>query len=55
MNKGTLSFALNGENFGVAFTSNALKKGPLFAAVSLLHLAGCEIRSGVPTPAYFLT
>jgi len=51
MNKGTLSFALNGENFGVAFTTDALKKGPLFAAVSLLHLAGCGIRSGVPTPS----
>lgn len=50
MNKGTLSFALNGENFGVAFTNDSLKKGPLYAAVSLLHLAGCGIRTGVPTP-----
>lgn len=53
MNKGTLSFALNKEYFGVAFTDEKLKKGPIYPAVSLLHQAGCTIKSGVPTPAYF--
>ncbi|KAL4430530.1 hypothetical protein ABPG74_005455 [Tetrahymena malaccensis] len=54
MNKGTLSFALNGEFFGVAYTNDALKKGPIYAAVSLLHQAGCTIKTGVQTPKYFL-
>jgi hypothetical protein len=46
MNKGTLSFALNGEYMGIAFTSETLKKGPIYPAVSLLHCAGCKIRGG---------
>ena len=37
MNKGTLSFSLNGEFMGVAFTDQNLKKGPLYPAVALLH------------------
>lgn len=37
MNKGTLSFALNNEYIGVAFTDPQLKKGPIYPAVSLLH------------------
>lgn len=52
MNKGTLSFALNGEYMGVAFNIEALKKGPIYPAVSLLHCAGCKIRTG-PAPPYF--
>lgn len=51
MNKGTLSFALNGEFFGVAFTDNKLKQGPIFPAVSLLHQAGCTIKSGAAVPS----
>jgi hypothetical protein len=53
MNTGTLSFALNGEYFGVAYTDNKLKTGPIYPAVSLLHCAGCKIRSGMPVPSYF--
>lgn len=53
MNKGTLSFALNGENMGVAFTDEKLKTGVYYPAVSLLHCAGCKIRGGVPIPNYF--
>ena len=45
MNKGEFSFALNGEFLGLAFSSEALKKGPILAAVSLLHCAGCSINS----------
>ena len=52
MGKGTLSFALNGEFMGVAFTSNELKKGPLYPAVALLHCAGCRVDSNRPVPPY---
>lgn len=53
MNTGTLSFALNGEYFGVAYTDSKLKSGPIYPAVSLLHCAGCKIRSGMTVPSYF--
>jgi E3 ubiquitin-protein ligase NRDP1 len=54
MNKGTLSFALDGECWGEAFKSDKLKKGPIFAAVALLHQAGCTMETGKPVPQYFL-
>eukprot|EP00330_Aristerostoma_sp_ATCC50986_P000740 CAMPEP_0114592952 /NCGR_PEP_ID=MMETSP0125-20121206/14652_1 /TAXON_ID=485358 ORGANISM="Aristerostoma sp., Strain ATCC 50986" /NCGR_SAMPLE_ID=MMETSP0125 /ASSEMBLY_ACC=CAM_ASM_000245 /LENGTH=285 /DNA_ID=CAMNT_0001791857 /DNA_START=280 /DNA_END=1137 /DNA_ORIENTATION=- len=53
-NRGILSFALNGEYFGPAFKNEALKKGPAYPAVSLLHCAGCKIVGGMPVPNYFL-
>ena len=53
MNRGILSFALNGEYFGVAYTNEALKKGPIYPAVSLLHCAGCKIVTGLKAPDYF--
>ena len=53
MDKGQLSFSLNGENMGVAFENVALKKGPIFPAVALLHCAGCTIRGELPLPNYF--
>jgi len=53
MNKGTLGFALNGEFMGNAYTNEALKKGPIFAAVSLLHCAGCKLDTSKPLPKYF--
>ena len=53
MNKGTLSFALNGDFMGVAFTDQRLKNGKYFPAVSLLHCAGCKVRGGIPVPSYF--
>ena len=37
MNKGQLSFAIDGELMGVAYTSDKLKEGPIFPAVALLH------------------
>ena len=52
MNTGTISFALNGDYLGVAFEDPMLKKGPIWAAVSLLHIAGCTLVSGIEKPAY---
>ena len=54
MNRGLLSFALDGQFFGVAFHSETLKKGPIYPAVALLHIAGCKLVSGKPVPEYFL-
>lgn len=54
MNKGTLSFALDGEFMGVAFQAEALKKGPIWPAVALLHNAGCQVVTGKSVPQYFL-
>jgi len=53
MNIGTLSFALDGEYMGVAFEDVILTKGPIWAAVSLLHIGGCTLISGIDPPAYF--
>lgn len=53
MNKGQLSFSLNGESMGVAFDNNALKKGPIYPAVALLHCAGCKITGELPVPGCF--
>lgn len=53
MNKGTLSFALDGDYWGVAYQSELLKQGPIYPAVSLLHCAGCKLVTGKPVPAYF--
>jgi len=41
MNTGVLAFALNGEFMGIAFQNPLLTKGPFYAAVALLHCAGC--------------
>lgn len=51
---GTLSFALNNEFMGVAFKDVGLTKGPIFAAVALLHCAGCTIVTGKPVPSYMI-
>jgi E3 ubiquitin-protein ligase NRDP1 len=51
-NIGTISFSLNGEFMGIAFRSDYLKKGPIYAAVALLHCAGCTLRVGMPKPSY---
>jgi E3 ubiquitin-protein ligase NRDP1 len=53
MNQGTLSFALDGEYMGVAFEDQKLKTGPIYAAMSLLHIAGCTLISGIEKPSYF--
>ena len=54
MFKGTLSFALDEEFFGVAYTSETLKKGPIYPAISLLHCAGCTLKNGIPAPVTFI-
>ena len=38
---------------GVAFDNVALKKGPIYPAVALLHCAGCTINGCLPIPASF--
>lgn len=53
MIKGELSFALNGTFMGMAFQDAALKKGPIYASVSLLHKAGCLLIVGKELPSYF--
>ncbi len=52
MDLGTLSFSLDGEFLGVAFEDPLLKKGPIWAAVSLLHIGGLTLVSGLEPPAY---
>jgi len=53
MDQGTLSFSLNGENFGPAFKDKELEKGPIYPAVALLRLSGIILVTGKPIPAYF--
>jgi hypothetical protein len=52
MNLGTLSFSLDGEFMGVAFEDKLLTKGPIWAAVSLLHIGGLTLVSGLEPPPY---
>ena len=54
MDKGQISFALDGEFFGVAFTDENLRRGPIWAAISLLHTGGCTLISGLEKPSYFV-
>ena len=53
MNKGILSFGLDGEFLGVAFRDEELKYGNIYAAVSLLHIGGCTVQTNVLAPPYF--
>ena len=55
MNKGILSFALDGEYFGIAYQSEELKTGPIYAAVSLLHVGGCTLTTNISAPPYFFS
>jgi E3 ubiquitin-protein ligase NRDP1 len=54
METGTLAFALDGEYMGLAFEDPQLKKGPIWAAISLLHIAGCTLVTGLEKPEYFI-
>jgi E3 ubiquitin-protein ligase NRDP1 len=54
MNKGIISFSLDKEYFGIAYQSEELKTGPLYPAVSLLHVGGCTLQCGIPAkPCFF--
>jgi E3 ubiquitin-protein ligase NRDP1 len=53
MSEGTLAFALDGQYFGTAFKDPMLKKGPIWACVSMLHQGGCTLVSGLKVPDYF--
>ena len=53
MDKGQLSFSLNGESMGCAFENAALKTGPIYPAVALLHCAACTIKGELPIPFCF--
>jgi hypothetical protein len=53
MEKGCLVFSFNGESAGPAFSSDQLRKGPIWPAVSLLHQAGYETKFGLPVPAWY--
>ena len=59
MNQGILGFGLylynlsNGECWGIGFQSEKLKNGPIYAAVALLHNAGCILVTGKAPPSYF--
>ena len=55
MTKGTLSFALDGEFLGIAFEDEELKKGPIYPALALLHIAGCSLVTNKPAPINFFT
>ena len=55
MNKGILSFALDKEYFGIAYKSEELKHGPIYPAVSLLHVGGCTLITGIPAQPYFFS
>lgn len=55
MNRGTLSFSIDGEWQGVAFDDEELKKGPIYPAVALLHIAGCTlVTDKVAPPIFFI-
>lgn len=55
MNRGILSFAIDGEYFGIGFQSEELKSGSIYPAVSLLHVGGCILQTGIPAPLYFFS
>jgi E3 ubiquitin-protein ligase NRDP1 len=53
MNAGNLSFSLDGEYFGIAFTDEKLKVPPVYPAVSFLTQGGCTLDTSNPVPACF--
>ena len=53
MDKGTLSFSLNGEDMGIAYEDPDLTRGPLFPSVALLHCSGCIIKGEMPIPGIY--
>ncbi|CAK60009.1 unnamed protein product (macronuclear) [Paramecium tetraurelia] len=54
MNRGVLAFSYNGNFLGKAIATEALKKGPIYPCVALLHQAGFEFQCGLPAPQNLL-
>ena len=52
MDNGTLSFLIDGIDYGVAFQHKSLTRGPVWPAVSLLHKGGLTLISGIKKPAH---
>lgn len=50
---GTLSFALDGESFGIAFQNDDFRNKPVYAAVAILHSAKFLLVTGKAIPKYF--
>jgi E3 ubiquitin-protein ligase NRDP1 len=44
---------LDGVFMGKAFEDEQLKSGPIWAAISLLHIAGCTLVTDLEVPEYF--
>ena len=53
-NNGTLSFGMNDEGWGVAFTSDDLKSGDIYPAVALINSNGCKLAFPKYIPGCFL-
>jgi E3 ubiquitin-protein ligase NRDP1 len=53
MDTGEMYYCLNGEDFGVAFKSDQLMKGPVYPAIALLHCSGCTIKGELPIPKIY--
>jgi len=54
MEKGTLSFCLDGKFMGVAFEDEELKNGPIYPALALIHQGGCTLVTGRKPPEFFI-
>jgi serine/threonine protein kinase len=54
MISGKLSFTVNGEYFGVAYTDARLTQGPIYPAIALMKQAGCKLKTGIGAPEIFL-
>ena len=53
MKAGTLSYSLDGEYFGIAYTDDRLTVPPIYPAISFLTQGGCIVDTSKPPPAYF--
>jgi len=54
MDKGTLSFSLDGKYMGVAFEDDELRNGPIYPALALIHQGGCTLITGRKPPESFI-
>jgi E3 ubiquitin-protein ligase NRDP1 len=54
MKAGTLSYSLDGEYFGIAYTDERLRVPPIYPAISFLTQGGCIVDTSKPPPACFV-